>query len=46
MIERRRSMLSSEDVAVWTGSQLTVCVELREEESDSCTWFSVSLGCS
>ena len=40
MVERRRNMLSSDDVAVWTCSQLTVCVECKEDRSDSCSWFS------
>ena len=34
-------MLSSDDVAVWTCSQLTVCVECKEDRSDSWSWFSV-----
>ena len=37
MVERRRSMLSSDDVAVWTCSQLTVCAECKEDSSDSCS---------
>ena len=39
-------MLSSDDVAVWTCSQLTVCVECKEEMSDSCSWVSVRMECS
>ena len=39
-------MLSSEDVAVWTCSQLTVCMECKEDRSDSWSWFSVCIACS
>ena len=39
-------MLSSDEVAIWTCSQLTVCVELRDEMSDSSIWLSVWVGCS
>ena len=39
-------MLSSDDVAVWTCSQLTMLVECREEMSDSCSWFSAWVECS
>ena len=41
MVERRRNMLSSDDVVVLTCSQLTVCVECKEDRSDSCSWFSI-----
>ena len=41
MVERRRSMFSSDDVAVWTCSQSSVCVECREDMSDSWSWFSI-----
>ena len=34
-------MSLSDDVAVWTCSQLTVCVELSKEMSDSSTWLCV-----
>ena len=41
MVERRRSILLSDDVAIWTCSQLTVCVA-----SDSCSWFFIWIECS
>ena len=34
-------MFSSDDVAVWTCSQVTVCVECKKEISDSCSCFSI-----
>ena len=46
MVERRSCMLSLDDVAVWTCSQLTVCVECKEDRSDSCSWFSIRIECS
>jgi len=46
MVERRKRMLSSDDVAVLTHSKLTVCVEFREDWSDSCNWFSIWIDCS
>ena len=41
-----KSMLLSDEVAVWTCSQLTMCVELIDEMSDSSSWLSVRVGCS
>ena len=38
-------MFSSDDVAVWTCSQVTECVECKEAESDSCSCFHVNAQC-
>ncbi len=43
MVDSRRSMLSSDDVAVWSKSQFTVCVEERRV---SCSPFSIRCECS
>ena len=39
-------MLSSDDVAVWTCSQFTVCVEWSVERRVSCSPFSIRCGSS
>ncbi len=41
IVERRRSMLSSDDVAIWTCSQLMECRECRDEMSELCSWSSI-----
>ncbi len=40
-IVERRSMLSSDDVAIWTCSQLMGCRECRDEMSELCSWSSI-----
>ena len=34
-------MFSSDDMAVWTCSKVTLCVDCRDEMSDSCSCFSI-----
>ena len=41
IVERSRSMLSSDDVAIWMCFQLMVCVDCKEEMRDSRSWFSI-----